>query len=170
MRCLGLPAHSTTAAALCIHVWQSPDKLTAAALLLAARPQNCTLSTPALIFQLNLCSLQLQGIAGSRPSPSQLAAALQQHRLFLYFGHGGGEQYVPLASLKRLDSCAGGLLMGCSSGRLRQMGLYEPSGAIWGYLLAGEAAAVLVFWIFVCLSWEQIADKDHCMAPCYGAA
>jgi separase len=79
----------------------------------------------------------LQGVAGSKPTPAQLSAALRQHQLFLYFGHGGGEQYVPLSSLKWLDRCAGSLLMGCSSGRLRQMGLYEPSGAIWGYLLAG---------------------------------
>jgi hypothetical protein len=34
------------------------------------------------------------------------------------------------------------MLMGCSSGRLRQMGLYEPCGAIWGYLLAGEVEPV----------------------------
>ncbi|KAF6252748.1 peptidase family C50-domain-containing protein [Scenedesmus sp. NREL 46B-D3] len=93
-----------------------------------------------------------QGVAGSRPSPTQLSAALRQHQLFLYFGHGGGDQYVPLASLKRLDRCAGSLLMGCSSGRLRQMGLYEPSGAIWGYLLAGCPAAVANLW--------DVTDRD----------
>jgi separase len=87
----------------------------------------------------NIC---LQGVAGSKPSPAQLSAALRAHQLFLYFGHGGGEQYVPLSSLKRLDRCAGSMLMGCSSGRLRQMGLYEPCGAIWGYLLAGEVQPV----------------------------
>jgi separase len=47
--------------------------------------------------------MPLQGVAGSKPSPAQLSAALRSHRLFLYFGHGGGEQYVPLSSLKRLD-------------------------------------------------------------------
>lgn len=80
----------------------------------------------------------MQGISGTRPSSSELISALQHHELFLYFGHGGGEQYVPLAALKRLDRCAGSLLMGCSSGRLKQAGLYEPSGAIWGYLMAGD--------------------------------
>lgn len=80
----------------------------------------------------------LQGVCGSRPSSSELTAALQAHDLFLYFGHGGGEQYVPLSALKRLDRCAAGLLMGCSSGRLKQLGLYEPSGPIWDYLTAGE--------------------------------
>ena len=80
----------------------------------------------------------VQGFAGCSPSPQQLAAALQQHDLFLYFGHGGGEQYVPLAALKRLERCAGALLMGCSSGRLREAGLYEVAGPIWGYMMAGE--------------------------------
>jgi len=41
-------------------------------------------------------------------------------------------------ALRRLDACSGALLMGCSSGRLRDQGAYEPSGAIWSYLLAGE--------------------------------
>lgn len=84
------------------------------------------------------CASPSQGVSGRRPSSSQLINALQQHDLFLYFGHGGGEQYVPLAALKRLDRCAGSLLMGCSSGRLKQAGVFEPSGAIWGYLTAGE--------------------------------
>jgi separase len=75
---------------------------------------------------------------GTRPSADQLTEALSSHEVFLYFGHGGGEQYIPLAALKQLHSCASSLLMGCSSGRLQQMGLYEPSGTIWAYLLAGK--------------------------------
>ena len=80
----------------------------------------------------------LQGLCGSRPSSNGLASALQQHDLFLYFGHGSGEQYLPLAGLRRLESCAGSVLLGCSSGRLKDNGQYEPSGPIWGYLMAGE--------------------------------
>ena len=66
--------------------------------------------------------------------------------MFLYFGHGGAEQYVPLPTLRRLRRCAGSLLMGCSSGRLRANGGYEPAGAIWAYLLAGCPAAVANLW------------------------
>jgi Peptidase family C50 len=36
----------------------------------------------------------LQGTAGSAPEPSAVAAALQGHQLFVYLGHGGGEQYI----------------------------------------------------------------------------
>ncbi|KAF8065905.1 SF3B4 [Scenedesmus sp. PABB004] len=96
--------------------------------------------------------LGLQGVAGARPAPGALAGALAAHDLYLYFGHGGGEQYVPLPSLRRLGRCAAALLMGCSSGRLRQQGLYEPAGPIWGYLTAGCPAAVANLW--------DVTDRD----------
>lgn len=59
------------------------------------------------------------GRAGSPPSSSELAHALQSKELFVYCGHGGGEQYIPTAKLRGLPRCAASLLMGCSSGRLR---------------------------------------------------
>jgi separase len=107
-----------------------------------------------------------QGAAGRRPEPRTLAERLQSRDVFLYFGHGSGEQYLGAPALRRLPRCAGSLLMGCSSGRLRGGsggggggggecsggaggvggGGYEPSGAIWGYLLAGCPAAVANLW------------------------
>jgi separase len=67
-----------------------------------------------------------------------LTAALQSRDLFIYFGHGAGEQYLPPRALRRLPVCAAALLMGCSSGRLRPAGNYEPSGTVLAYLSAGE--------------------------------
>jgi Peptidase family C50 len=43
-------------------------------------------------------------------------------------------------ALARLPRCAAALLMGCSSGRLRGHGAYDPSGTVLAYLLAGEQA------------------------------
>lgn len=80
----------------------------------------------------------LQGVAGNRPPPSQLLSAVQQHELFLYFGHGAGEQYLPRCPWQGLERCAASLLMGCSSGRLRPAGAYEAHGPVWDYLMAGE--------------------------------
>lgn len=79
----------------------------------------------------------LQGYAGSPPAASQLVSALQQYDLFLYFGHGAAQQYLPLSTLRGLDRCAASLLMGCSSGKLRPAGVYEPHGPVWDYLMAG---------------------------------
>lgn len=39
----------------------------------------------------------LQGTVGERPAARSLAADLQSHDLFLYFGHGSGEQYLQVA-------------------------------------------------------------------------
>ena len=78
-----------------------------------------------------------QGTAGAAPAAGDLAAALQERGLFVYMGHGGGEQYLPASRLRALGRCCPALLMGCSSGRLRGQGAYEPSGVVLPYLLAG---------------------------------
>ena len=36
----------------------------------------------------------MQGTAGEPLAPGQLATALQGHEMFLYFGHGSGDQYL----------------------------------------------------------------------------
>lgn len=96
----------------------------------------------------------LQGTAGSRPAIQELLHALQSHSLFVYFGHGSGEQYLPLSSLRKLKRCAANLLMGCSSGRLRQHGEYGASGAVLEYLSAGRS-----LW-HGCCSWHMIAQAN----------
>lgn len=95
-----------------------------------------------------------RGRAGSPPNPAELANALQEHDLFLYCGHGGGEQYLPLSRLRSLDSCASSILMGCSSGKLKwnNRGAYEASGVILAYILAGCPAVVGNLW--------DVTDKD----------
>jgi len=55
-----------------------------------------------------------------------------------YFGHGSGEQYVKSAQVKRLQRCAVTMLFGCSSGKLRDAGDFEPWGTPFTYLLAGR--------------------------------
>ncbi|KAH9290836.1 hypothetical protein KI387_034953, partial [Taxus chinensis] len=67
-----------------------------------------------------------QGKAGVIPTPEECIFALQKHDLFIYFGHGNGEQYILERNIKRLDYCAAAVLMGCSSGRLSCRGDYEP--------------------------------------------
>jgi len=95
-----------------------------------------------------------RGRAGSPPNANELSKALQEHDLFVYCGHGGGEQYLPLPRLRSLDSCASSLLMGCSSGKLKRnnRGAYEASGVILAYTLAGCPAVVGNLW--------DVTDKD----------
>lgn len=55
-----------------------------------------------------------------------------------YFGHGSGEQYVKSTQIKRLPNCALTMLFGCSSGKLREAGDFEPWGTPFTYLLGGR--------------------------------
>jgi hypothetical protein len=82
-------------------------------------------------------SLPRQGVVGQQPGARALLAALAAHELFLFLGHGSGEQFLPLPALRKLQSCAAAVLMGCSSGRLRLHGAYDPAGAVVAYALAG---------------------------------
>ncbi|KAH9290839.1 hypothetical protein KI387_034956, partial [Taxus chinensis] len=87
-----------------------------------------------------------EGKAGVIPTPEECIFALQKHDLFIYFGHGSGEQYIPERNIKRLDYCAAAVLMGCSSGRLSCRGDYEPVGVPLSYLMAGCPSIIANLW------------------------
>ncbi|XP_022748574.1 separase isoform X3 [Durio zibethinus] len=93
-----------------------------------------------------------EGKAGTVPTTEQLATALKSHDLFLYFGHGSGEQYLSRDEIQELDRCAATLLMGCSSGSLRLNGCYIPRGVSLSYLRAGSPVTIANLW--------EVTDKD----------
>ncbi|CAN6476418.1 unnamed protein product [Victoria cruziana] len=86
------------------------------------------------------------------PSEEELAWALQKHDLFLYFGHGSGEQYLSRHKIEMLNRCAATLLMGCSSGCLSYKGSYLPKGVPLSYLIAGCPTVIANLW--------DVTDKD----------
>ncbi|KAI5448524.1 hypothetical protein KIW84_015801 [Lathyrus oleraceus] len=94
----------------------------------------------------------LEGKAGSKPTVEELAFALENHDLFMYFGHGSGEQYLPRRKIQKLQQCGATLLMGCSSGSLTLHGSYAPQGVPLSYLLAGSPSIVGNLW--------EVTDKD----------
>ncbi|XP_060167773.1 separase isoform X1 [Lycium barbarum] len=93
-----------------------------------------------------------EGKCGTAPAVEELAEALNSHDLFIYFGHGSGAQYIPEHEVKKLESCAATLLMGCSSGSLYLHGCYAPRGAPLCYLFAGSPVIVANLW--------EVTDKD----------
>ncbi|KAK4739682.1 hypothetical protein R3W88_003379 [Solanum pinnatisectum] len=93
-----------------------------------------------------------EGKCGTAPAVEELAEALKSHDLFIYFGHGSGAQYIPEHEVKKLESCAATLLMGCSSGSLYLHGCYAPRGAPLCYLFAGSPVIVANLW--------EVTDKD----------
>lgn len=87
-----------------------------------------------------------KGLTGARPTPEECQLALSSHDLFVYCGHGSGEQYVRRDLVARLPRCAVGLLMGCSSGQLRDEGDFEALGMATSFLLARSPSVVGNLW------------------------
>lgn len=101
-------------------------------------------------------------IASRSPSEKEFEDALKNDELVLYFGHGSGAQFVRSKSVRRLypgsepgserPRCATTFLFGCSSAHLTENGIYEPSGMLASYLIAGAPAVVGMLW--------DVTDKD----------
>ncbi|KAL0479901.1 hypothetical protein AKO1_007369, partial [Acrasis kona] len=87
-----------------------------------------------------------EGISGTQPNSEQIYKALQEKDLYIFCGHGAGENYYNVDQVKRLNKCAVSILMGCSSAALTENGEYEPSGTVLSYLLAGSPCVIGNLW------------------------
>ncbi|CAM9408568.1 unnamed protein product, partial [Sphacelaria rigidula] len=92
------------------------------------------------------------GTRGKAPSEGEMTEALQGTDVFVYCGHGAGELLVGREAVSRLTRCAVAVLMGCSSGRLKGYGDFEPSGMASSYLVGGSPAVVANLW--------DVTDRD----------
>ena len=63
-----------------------------------------------------------QGIVGEAPTAAQFKEALATKDTVVYCGHGAGQAFLNENQLKSSECKAAVLLMGCSSGRLRDGG------------------------------------------------
>ncbi|KAJ3567488.1 hypothetical protein NP233_g6332 [Leucocoprinus birnbaumii] len=93
-----------------------------------------------------------EGIVGKPVSEQQFENALRQSDLVVYFGHGGGEQYLRSYKVRRLQTCAATMLWGCSSGALREMGDFDRTGTANAYMLGGCPTLVANLW--------DVTDRD----------
>lgn len=92
------------------------------------------------------------GIVRRAPKEQEFETALHDKSLVLYFGHGGGAQFIRGRTIRKLDKCAVTLLMGCSSAKMTECGVYEPYGMPWNYINGGSAAVVGTLW--------DVTDRD----------
>ncbi|KAH7929994.1 hypothetical protein BV22DRAFT_1001613 [Leucogyrophana mollusca] len=93
-----------------------------------------------------------EGVIGRPPSEQQFLDALARKDLVVYFGHGGGEQYVRSHKIRHLPRCAATMLWGCSSGALKDMGEFDRVGTPYNYMLAGCPTLVANLW--------DVTDRD----------
>ncbi|NXI35366.1 ESPL1 protein, partial [Galbula dea] len=78
-----------------------------------------------------------RGVTGTIPSTKQMQAALLEHDLYIYAGHGAGARLLDGQSISRLQCRAVVLLFGCSSAALALRGSLEGSGIVLKYIMAG---------------------------------
>lgn len=76
------------------------------------------------------------GVVAKRPLENEIVSFLESGSVYMYFGHGAGEQYVRPTKIKSLPRCAVTILMGCSSGALKDQGIYDPWGTPYNYMVA----------------------------------
>ncbi|KAG0138703.1 peptidase family C50-domain-containing protein [Tuber indicum] len=93
-----------------------------------------------------------EGVVGRPPSEEEFRRNLEERDLLLYFGHGSGAHFIRARTLKKLDKCGIALLLGCSSGALKDTGEFEPYGMPVNYLLGGCPSMVATLW--------DVTDKD----------
>ncbi|CAG8512638.1 2627_t:CDS:10, partial [Scutellospora calospora] len=92
------------------------------------------------------------GVIGRTPFEQECRSGLTNNDLYIYVGHGTGEQYIRSNRIRTLDRCAVTLLLGCSSGHLCDGGEFDPSGTALSYIIAGCPALVANLW--------DVTDKD----------
>ncbi|KAG2326377.1 hypothetical protein Bca52824_009105 [Brassica carinata] len=84
--------------------------------------------------------------AGLELPAQELNDALGNHHLFLYSGHGTGEQYIPMRKVENMDQCSAAFLMGCCSALPYRGGIYVPKSVPICFLLAGSPVIVATLW------------------------
>ncbi|XP_007947715.1 separin [Orycteropus afer afer] len=78
-----------------------------------------------------------RGVVGEIPSLEQVQAALTEHDLYIYAGHGAGARFLDGQTVMRLSCQAVALLFGCSSAALAVHGNLEGAGIVLKYIMAG---------------------------------
>ncbi|KAG9251552.1 cell division-associated protein bimb, partial [Emericellopsis atlantica] len=87
------------------------------------------------------------------PTESALQEAYASSPILLYFGHGGGAQYIRakrVRSIPKISSTA--FLMGCSSAALNRAGEFEVYGLVWNLMVGGCPGVVGTLW--------DVTDRD----------
>lgn len=91
-------------------------------------------------------------LASSKPEESVFVQMLSSSNVFVYLGHGGGEQYARLKEIKKCNNIAPSFLLGCSSAAMKYYKNLEPTGTAYAYLVGGSPLVLGNLW--------DVTDKD----------
>uniref|UniRef100_A0A8C9EQA6 separase n=1 Tax=Pavo cristatus TaxID=9049 RepID=A0A8C9EQA6_PAVCR len=115
-------------------------------------PQNNLLSTEERFRSWFESEPGWRGVTGSVPSQEQMQAALLEHDLYIYAGHGAGARLLDGQTIAQLQCRAVALLFGCSSAALAVRGSLEGSGIVLKYIMAGCPLVLGNLW--------DVTDRD----------
>eukprot|EP01028_Stygiella_incarcerata_P000870 TRINITY_DN1138_c0_g1_i3.p1 TRINITY_DN1138_c0_g1~~TRINITY_DN1138_c0_g1_i3.p1 ORF type:complete len:2269 (-),score=517.22 TRINITY_DN1138_c0_g1_i3:619-7284(-) len=119
---------------------------------------------------------QWVGWTGSPPAHEDFIDAVTKHDLFVYMGHGAGEKYLSSRVFDEIQDMCTCLLMGCSSGHLRDFGEFERRGTVLKYLGSGSPCVLASLWditdadldrftaemmYFITKEWENAGNEDE---------
>ncbi|CDF88876.1 ZYBA0S03-03950g1_1 [Zygosaccharomyces bailii CLIB 213] len=91
-------------------------------------------------------------LVNRKPDEIGFLEMLKSSNVFIYMGHGGGEQFVRLKEIKKCDRIAPSFLLGCSSGSMKIFPNLEPTGTVYSYLIGGCPLVLGNLW--------DVTDKD----------
>lgn len=94
------------------------------------------------------------GVCGQTPTEEKLVSLILSSDVYVYMGHGGGEQYLRLTSVTSAsaESLPPALLLGCSSCAFEHNGRMPASSNVYNWLVRGSPAVVATLW--------DVTDKD----------
>lgn len=91
-------------------------------------------------------------LINQKPDEKTFLEMASSSNLFIYLGHGGGEQYARIKEIKKFNHIAPSFLLGCSSASMGLFGKLEPTGTVYSYLLGGCSSVLGNLW--------DVTDKD----------
>lgn len=91
-----------------------------------------------------------KGTVGEKPLEHDILSSFTSSNLYIYAGHGGGEQYVRSSMVKQQYRIPPSLLFGCSSGKLKNS--LFPHGTPYNYIMGGCPSLLVNLW--------DVTDKD----------
>lgn len=97
-------------------------------------------------------TLHSSAIIGEKPEEKVFLQLIRESNLFIYVGHGSGDQYARLKCVKQCDKVATSFLLGCSSASMKKYGLLQPTGSTYSYLQGGSPFVLGNLW--------DVTDKD----------
>lgn len=91
-------------------------------------------------------------LVNQKPTEEEYMDYLTNSKVFLYVGHGGGEQYVRNCTIERCDKLPPVFLMGCSSAATKLNGNLNPNCVAESYMYGNSVMVLGNLW--------DVTDKD----------